>query len=101
MRQWTRSSVRKRIVACLAPIQYLKKRRLIVELTIIDNFRYVNQNAKSIVLPKMHLSLQSVHILGFTLLTHYGRDKMNAILQTVFSNAFCWMKNFQFKKSNS
>ena len=29
-------------------------------------------------------------------LTHWGRDKMNAISQKTFSNAFSWMKMFEF-----
>ena len=30
-------------------------------------------------------------------LTHWGRDKMNAISQTTFSSAFSWMKIFEFR----
>ena len=30
-------------------------------------------------------------------LTHWGRDKMAAIFQTTFSNAFSWMKMFEFR----
>ena len=30
-------------------------------------------------------------------LTHWGRDKMNAISQTTFSSAFSWMKMFEFR----
>ena len=30
-------------------------------------------------------------------LTHCGRDKMAAIFQTTFSNAFSWMKMFEFR----
>ena len=29
-------------------------------------------------------------------LTHWGRDKMAAILQMIFSDAFCWMKMYEF-----
>ena len=29
--------------------------------------------------------------------THWGRDKMTAILHTTFSNAFSWMKLFAFR----
>ena len=29
-------------------------------------------------------------------LTHWGRDKMDAISQTTFSNTFSWMKMFEF-----
>ena len=31
------------------------------------------------------------------ILTHSGRDKMAAIFQTTFSNAFSWMKMYQFR----
>ena len=30
-------------------------------------------------------------------LTHWGRDKMDAILQTTFSSAFPWMKMFKYR----
>ena len=30
-------------------------------------------------------------------ITHWGRDKMAAILQTTFSNAFSWMKMLEFR----
>ena len=30
-------------------------------------------------------------------LTHWGRDKMAAISQTTFSNAFSWMKMFKYR----
>ena len=30
-------------------------------------------------------------------LTHWGRDKMDASFQTTFSNAFSWMKMFEFR----
>ena len=32
-----------------------------------------------------------------TRLTHWGRDKMDAILQTTFSNALSWMKMYEFR----
>ena len=31
------------------------------------------------------------------MLTHWGRDKMAAIFQTTFSNAFSWMKMYEFR----
>ena len=31
------------------------------------------------------------------ILTHWGRDKMAAIFQTTFSNAFYWMKLYEFR----
>ena len=30
-------------------------------------------------------------------ITHWGRDKIDAISQTIFVNAFSWMKNFEFQ----
>ena len=33
----------------------------------------------------------------YDLLTHWGRDKMAAIFQTIFSNAFSWMKMYEFQ----
>ena len=30
-------------------------------------------------------------------LIHWGRDKMAAISQTTFSNAFSWMKKYEFQ----
>ena len=35
--------------------------------------------------------------LGLHVLTHRGRDKMAAVPQTTFSNAFSWMKMFKFR----
>ena len=35
--------------------------------------------------------------LGLNELTHWGRDKMTNIYQRIFSNAFSWMKIFQFR----
>ena len=40
----------------------------------------------------MHFQVKYVPILA-----HWGRDKMAAILQTVFSDAFLWMKIFKFR----
>ena len=37
-----------------------------------------------------------VSVDGFNPLTHWGRDKMDAISQTTYSNAFSWMKIFEF-----
>ena len=53
--------------------------------------------------------LEEVNISGFLLsgsviydphaphLTHWGQDKMDAISQTTFSNAFSWMKMLEFR----
>ena len=31
------------------------------------------------------------------ILTHWGRNKMAVVFQTTFSNAFCWMKMYEFR----
>ena len=33
----------------------------------------------------------------YSALTHWGRDKMDALSQTTFSSAFSWMKIFRFR----
>ena len=43
------------------------------------------------------LSNQCEMITGYTSLTHWGRDKMAAIIQTTLSNAFSWMKMLEFR----
>ena len=40
---------------------------------------------------------QLVVDLRSAMLTHWGRDKMAAIFQTTFSNAFSWMKMHEFR----
>ena len=40
--------------------------------------------------------LTGLQVRRYTL-THWGRDKIDAISQTTFSNAFSWMKMFQFR----
>ena len=39
----------------------------------------------------------STVIINYTLLTHWGRDKIDAISQTTFSNVFSSMKMFEFR----
>ena len=47
------------------------------------------------------LSLSVYHCIQYCtilcMLTHWARDKMAAILQTTFSNAFSWMKIYEFR----
>ena len=38
-----------------------------------------------------------LHLPGANELTHWGRDKMATISQTTVSNAFSWMKMYQFR----
>ena len=39
----------------------------------------------------------NVYMTSFSLLNHWGRDKIDAISQTTFSNAFSWMKMFELR----
>ena len=39
---------------------------------------------------------QTLHF-DWTELPHWGRDKMAAVSQTMFSNAFSWMKMYEFR----
>ena len=41
-------------------------------------------------------TLLNIMVLQIGLLTHWGRDKMDAISQTTLSSAFSWMKMFEF-----
>ena len=41
--------------------------------------------------------IRSSSELQWLTLTHWGRDKMDAISQTTFSNAFSWMKMYWFR----
>ena len=42
------------------------------------------------------VSVQFIHPYS-SWLTHWGRDKMDAIFQTTISNIFCWMKMCEFQ----
>ena len=47
-----------------------------------------------------HISTQSLTVskhADIHVLTHWGRDKMDAISQTTLSNAFSWMKMCEFR----
>ena len=43
------------------------------------------------------MSVMNTLIVLRICLTHWGRDKIAAISQTTFSNAFSWMKMFEFR----
>ena len=49
--------------------------------------RFVKHSFCDLMLPTFHMR----H------LAHWGRDKMDAISQTKFSNAFSWMKMFEYR----
>ena len=44
-----------------------------------------------------YFNLVSNAYITYNALTQWGRDKMAAILQTVFSNDFSWMKMYKFR----
>ena len=43
------------------------------------------------------ISILSLRISRRLQLTHWGRDKMDAIFQTTFSNGYSWMKIYEFR----
>ena len=46
---------------------------------------------------KFMLQILLTHLPATDVLTHWGRDKIGAIFQTTFSNAFSWMKMYQYQ----
>ena len=61
---------------------------------------YVIEN-NTVTLPSPQVTTHASDQLPWTpnnmSLTHWGRDKMAAIFQTTFSNAFSWMKMYEFR----
>ena len=54
---------------------------------------FINSDADALtVVAKRFGMIRLVTVKGFKSLTHWGRDKMDAISQTTFSNAFSWMR---------
>ena len=45
----------------------------------------------------LHITDTTLYVPEWSTLTQWGRDKMAAIFQTTFSNAFSWMKMFKFQ----
>ena len=45
----------------------------------------------------MQFSQDCSIVMASELLTHWGRDKIDAISQTIFSNAFSWMKMLEYR----
>ena len=79
---------------------------LLIETSNIYQWNF-NQKTNIFEVKKMHLKMQSpkwhqfclslnlLTHLGLGLLTHWGWDKTDAILQTTFSSAFFWTKMFE------
>ena len=44
----------------------------------------------------LHCTNKNINIIFFIALTHWGQDKIAAISQMTFSNAFSWMKMHEF-----
>ena len=45
----------------------------------------------------LYWNINGRYSVAFPSLTHWGRDKMATIFQTTFSNAFSWMKMYEFR----
>ena len=58
---------------------------------------YANDMHKISALPCMDWFWSILPIFFGATLTHWGRDTMDAISQTIYSNAFSWMKMFEFR----
>ena len=72
------------ILSKWVPSHYLNQCWHIVHLTPRNNFQLnIYQNS--------YIFIQEMH------LTHWDRDKMNAILQMTFPSAFSWMKMYYFR----
>ena len=64
------------------------------------HLRAISQEMLKVYIFDMNLEITNLslhlHLPGANELTHWGRDKMAAILQTTYSNAFSWMKMYKF-----
>ena len=69
---------------------------IIVVIIIVTTVIIVKNIAAAIII-KTCLLLICFSAFQFTYLTHWGRDKMDAISQTTCSSAFSWMKMFEFR----
>ena len=65
------------------------------------NFSEILIGVQTFSFKKMHLKMSSAKWCpfcpGLIVLTHWGRDKKDAISQTTFSSAFSWMKMHEFR----
>ena len=64
-------------------------------------WHYVRPDVSAINFAMQHLADNRVYnleaIVGANILTDWDRDKIDAILQTTFVNAFSWMKMYEFR----
>ena len=65
------------------------------------DFNEISIESHTFLFKKMYFNMSSAKwrpfCLGLNVLTHWGRDKMAAISHTTFSNAFSWMKMYEFR----
>ena len=91
------------IMACslTAPGHYLNQCWLLISKILYIHARAIRQQVAilSFYIKSMKTILLKLlaHLPGDNELTHWGRDKMDAISQTTFSNTFSWMKIFEFR----
>ena len=88
-------------------IRFLSRYKTFIELTM-DLICYWPCSASSMLFHKQcdncataadaaQTNMTKWHIYIGNCLTHWGRDKMDAIFQTTFSNGFSWMKMYEFR----
>ena len=89
------------VMACflMVPSHYLNQHWLIIN-GVLWHSPKINFTVPMISTHRMCLKNTLVkllpHLPGANELTHWGRDKMDAISQTTISNAFLWMKMLEF-----
>ena len=78
----------------LSPYTYLSPS--LISLWYTAHITILKYAWQRLIIPQVLVQLWSVWIVADT--THiWGRDKMAAVSQTIFSNAFSWMKMYEFR----
>ena len=115
----TFSALIQAMAPCLtAPSHYLDNAKILLIGPLGTYFSEILNEIDKYAFKKMHLNLSSakwqtsclglnvlnchniiiaIGLLMNVLLTYWGRDKMDTISQITFSNAFSWMKMFEYR----
>ena len=86
-----------RIFQCMGEIFCIEVQRIPLKF----HTKYITHTLKDMILHNFNLRSRmcfwNACLLPQNISTHWGRDKIEAILQTTFSNAISWMKMFEFR----
>ena len=66
-------------------------------LELVENVKWLGMSINSDISWDFYVQHLYQNMYYLSLLTHWGRDKMDAIFQTTFSNAFSCMKMYEFR----